>query len=142
MCADNTILYFLTNDPNEMQTVLQQELNSTSKWLVNNKLCLNVQETKTILIGSARRLGLFQEFDLIGDTIFEQVFYHNVNSILIGQRMLTLSNFYLKELMGERECLGIKLLLILINYPRISKTLILFMYLNANWSLSCIFSNL
>ena len=103
MCADNTILYFSTNDPNEMQTVLQQELNSISKWLVNNKLCLNVQETKTILIGSARRLGLFQEFDLIGDTIFEQVFYHNVNSILIGQRMLTLSNFYLKELIGGKR---------------------------------------
>ena len=46
--------------------------------------------------------------------------------------MLTILNFRLKELIGKRECLGLKLLLILINYPKALQELILLIYLNVN----------
>ena len=50
--ADDTALYMTGNNCQELQDILQSDLNQISKWLVTNKLFLNINKTKSMLIGN------------------------------------------------------------------------------------------
>ena len=56
MFADDTNVTYATNSTVELQNVLNDELKSLQKWLISNKLSLNVAKTEFMLIGSRQKL--------------------------------------------------------------------------------------
>ncbi len=50
--ADDTALYIPGARCDEVESLLQQDLNRISRWLVSNKLFLNVGKSKSMLVGS------------------------------------------------------------------------------------------
>ncbi|CAG2230051.1 unnamed protein product [Mytilus edulis] len=60
---DSTILYSHKN-PEVISEKLGKELESCSKWLIDNKLSLHLGKTETILFGSKRKLSKIRNFDV------------------------------------------------------------------------------
>ena len=56
MYADDTTLYVSGSSLNELQAKLQEDLNGISHWIKENRLQLNVDKTKLMIIGSKQRL--------------------------------------------------------------------------------------
>ena len=59
MYADDTHLTFASNNVEDMNLYLNQDLAKVSEWLVTNKLTLNQSRTEFMLIGSRQRLSTF-----------------------------------------------------------------------------------
>ena len=59
MYADNTHLTFASNNVEDMNLYLNQDLTKVNEWLVANKLTLNQSKTEFMLIGSRQRLSTF-----------------------------------------------------------------------------------
>ena len=59
MYADNTHLTFASNNVEDMNLYLNQDLAKVNEWLVANKLTLNQSKTEFMLIGSRQRLSTF-----------------------------------------------------------------------------------
>ena len=57
MYADDTTLYVTGSSLNEMQAKLQNDLNSIHKWILDNKLSLNTDKTKFIVVGSKQKIN-------------------------------------------------------------------------------------
>ena len=60
--ADDSAILFSHKDPDVISTVLGNELDSCSKWLVDNKLSLHLGKTECVLFGSKRRLSKVSNF--------------------------------------------------------------------------------
>ena len=58
--ADDSALFYASNDPDHLQTVLNSQLCKVGEWLQKNKLTLNVKKTNLMLIGTDKRLTNFQ----------------------------------------------------------------------------------
>ena len=56
--ADDTALFYASNDPDHLQTVLNSQLCKVDEWLQKNKRTMNVKKTNLMLIG--KRLTNFQ----------------------------------------------------------------------------------
>ena len=56
MYADDTILSVSSTHVNDISKKLESDLESISKWLCNNKVFLNTDKTKVMLIGTNARL--------------------------------------------------------------------------------------
>ena len=56
MYADDTTLHVAHKNPQDIQLSLQSAMNDLTVWLERNKLVLNVDKTKIMLIGSAHNL--------------------------------------------------------------------------------------
>ena len=54
--ADDTCLYYSSKDAELVQTVLNEDLKHIAKWLLSNKLKLNVKKCEFMVIGSKHRL--------------------------------------------------------------------------------------
>ena len=59
MYADDTHLTFASNNIQNINTVLNEDLGRVEKWLTANKLTLNASKTEFMLIGSRQRLNMF-----------------------------------------------------------------------------------
>ena len=59
MYADDTHLTFASNNIQNINTVLNDDLARVEKWLTANKLTLNASKTEFMLIGSRQRLSTF-----------------------------------------------------------------------------------
>ena len=57
MYADDTHLTYADKDLNIIQSSLNEDLLNTSKWLIANKLTLNMTKTEFMLIGSRQKLN-------------------------------------------------------------------------------------
>ena len=57
MYADDTHLTYTDKDVNIIQSCLNEDLLDISKWLVANKLTLNMTKTEFMLIGSRQKLN-------------------------------------------------------------------------------------
>ena len=57
MYADDTSLSYADQDPNSVETCLNQDLDKISIWLSANKLTLNMKKTEFMLIGSRQKLN-------------------------------------------------------------------------------------
>ena len=57
MCADDTHLTYADKDVNIIQSCLNEDLLNISKWLIANKLTLNMTKTGFMLIGSRQLLN-------------------------------------------------------------------------------------
>ena len=56
--ADDSALMVSGNDPKSISQILSEQLESCSKWLIDNKLSLHLGKTEAILFGSKRKLKL------------------------------------------------------------------------------------
>lgn len=57
MYAEDTTLYVSGTTLNDVQLKLQDDLNAIEKWIRDNRLQLNVDKTKLMVIGSKQRLN-------------------------------------------------------------------------------------
>ena len=64
MYADDTTLYVVGSSYNELQITLQHELNVLGNWIRTNKLQLNVDKTKLMIIGSKQKLNSCHDNDI------------------------------------------------------------------------------
>ena len=55
--ADDTVLYCFSKDPRLLEDKLNEDLLMVAYWLRENKLTLNLDKTKSMIIGSNRKLG-------------------------------------------------------------------------------------
>ena len=53
--ADDTVLYFFSKEPHQLESKLNEDLYNVALWLEENKLTLNLSKTKSMLIGSNRK---------------------------------------------------------------------------------------
>ena len=60
--ADDSAILYLHKDPRLISERLGQDLESCSKWLVDNKLSLHLGKTESILFGSKRKLKKIKDF--------------------------------------------------------------------------------
>ena len=56
MYADNTNITVVGKTSNEIEESLNSELENSHKWLLANKLTLNVNKTEYMIIGSRQKL--------------------------------------------------------------------------------------
>ena len=54
--ADDTALYTVCKDVNDLNCTLNTDLEKVSNWLMRNKLSLNVRKTELLVLGSKQRL--------------------------------------------------------------------------------------
>ena len=56
MYADDTVLYSFSKEPHQLESKVNGDLYNVASWLKANKLTLNLSKTKSMLIGSNRKL--------------------------------------------------------------------------------------
>ena len=54
--ADDTVLYCYASYIKDLENALNEDLSRTGLWLNRKKLTLNIENTKSLLIGSDRKL--------------------------------------------------------------------------------------
>ena len=57
MYADDTHLTYADNDICSIEASLNQDLSNINRWLIANKLTLNIAKTEFMLIGSRQKLN-------------------------------------------------------------------------------------
>ena len=60
--ADDTDLYCFSKDPKLLVKSLNEDLSNVAQWLPDNKLTLNLDKTKSMIIGSNRKLSKIFHF--------------------------------------------------------------------------------
>ena len=116
--ADDSAILFSHKDPEVISRKLSSELESCSKWLVDNKLSLHLGKTECVLFGWRRKLRKVHNFeiDCTGHTVKAQssVKYLDVNldNFLSGETIANSIigevNSRLKFLYMQCSCLGEK----------------------------------
>jgi len=61
MYADDTVIYYASNSPDDIMKCINKDLNIINNWLQSNKLSLNTDKTEFMLIGSRQRLNSVKE---------------------------------------------------------------------------------
>ena len=56
MYADDTTLYVSGTSLHDVQNKLQEDVNALKHWIEDNRLHLNAEKTKLMVIGSRQRL--------------------------------------------------------------------------------------
>ena len=64
--ADDMVLYCFSKDPRLLEDKLNEDLLMVAYWLRENKLTLNLDKTKSTIIGSNRKLGNIYIRTLLG----------------------------------------------------------------------------
>ena len=64
MFADDTNISFSSNSLSDLEHLINFELQSLNRWLIANKLSLNIAKTEFMVIGSRQRLATFDDPDL------------------------------------------------------------------------------
>lgn len=62
--ADDTVLYCFSNEPHLLESKLNADFCNVATWLQANKLTLNPTKTKSMLIGSNRKLANISSMSL------------------------------------------------------------------------------
>ena len=72
--ADDTVLYYFAKEPHLLEEALNDDLLKVAQWLHGNKLTLNLTKTKSMIIGSNRKLVGISSFTL-------SIFDTDINSV-------------------------------------------------------------
>ena len=64
MFADDTNISFSSNTLSDLENRINFELQSLNRWLLANKLSLNIAKTEFMVIGSRQRLATFDDYEL------------------------------------------------------------------------------
>ena len=93
MYADDTHLTYADNDICSIETSLNQDLSNINRWLIANKLTLNMTKTEFRLIGSRQKLNSLSAFPVleINGTQLNRVNFTKSLGVLIDEN-LTWSN--------------------------------------------------
>jgi len=71
--ADDSALIASGKCPSQLSAFLSSQLESCSKWLVDNRLSLHLGKTESVLFGTKRRLKRVGEFRVMcGDTVVKR----------------------------------------------------------------------
>ena len=54
--ADHTVLYYFSDTIDDLEEKLNVDLQKVGDWLKDHQLTLNIKKTKTMIIGSGRKL--------------------------------------------------------------------------------------
>ena len=72
--ADDTVLYYFAKEPHLLEEALNDDILRVAQWLHGNKPTLNLSKTKSMIIGSNRKLVGISSFSLsIFDTDMNSV---------------------------------------------------------------------
>lgn len=86
--ADDSNLYAVGKTTQEIQTTLQTDVDLVIKWCNNNKMALNPQKSKVILIGSAGKIKKANALQItIENQIIENVESHNILGVTVDQTL-------------------------------------------------------
>ncbi len=64
MYADDTALYYNSNDIDDIVVKMNKDLENIRQWLIRNKLSLNVKKTDFMIIGSSQKLNRIANSDI------------------------------------------------------------------------------
>ena len=114
--ADDTALFYASDNPIELSMTLRIELDSVGHWLHANRLTLNTAKTKFIIFGSRYKLSQLGEFALgiLGEPI-ERVYSFKYLGVLLDEflsfnehidYLLNKANKKLGILRKVRKCLN------------------------------------
>jgi hypothetical protein len=56
--ADDSSLFYSSNDRNKLEKIINKDLDKISKWLISNKLSLNVSKSNFIIFGKSKNISL------------------------------------------------------------------------------------
>ena len=97
MFADDCLIYTVGNTWNTMVPKIQEGLDKFQEWCLNNKLKLNVQKSKSLVIGTNHKL---KNLDLHDRFVLNNIFSENVNTFnylgIILDSSMTLSPLFAK----------------------------------------------
>jgi hypothetical protein len=69
--ADDTVLYCYASDVNDLERNLNEDLLKLAIWLKENKLTLNLNKTRSMIIGSDRKLCNLSSMSVSVSTILK-----------------------------------------------------------------------
>jgi len=64
MYADDTALYYNSDDIDDIVVKMNEDLENIRKWLARNKLSLNVKKTELMIVGSSKKLSRIVNSDI------------------------------------------------------------------------------
>jgi hypothetical protein len=64
MFADDTNLNFSSDNLSHLEFLINSSLINLNRWLIANKLSLNIAKTEFMIIGSRQRLASFNNYEL------------------------------------------------------------------------------
>ena len=64
MFADDTNISYSSNNPTDLENLMNSSLVNLNRWLIANKLSLNIAKTEFMVIGSRQRLATFDNHEL------------------------------------------------------------------------------
>ena len=73
MFADDTNISYSSNNPTDLENLMNSSLVNLNRWLIANKLSLNIAKTEFMVIGSRQRLATFDNYELRVTVDSEQV---------------------------------------------------------------------
>ena len=109
MYADDTQLTYADNDICSIEASLNQDLSNINRWLIANKLTLNMTKTEFMLIGSRKKLSSLAVLPAleINGTQLNRVNFTKSLGVLIDEDTFKCRNNlfiqYLKELFSPKE---------------------------------------
>ncbi len=88
MYADDSTVYASASTVEELEDVLNKELKLIMEWVTENRLALNIEKTKSIVLGSKYRLKSAPILNVsIGDKCIEQKTEVKLIGLIIDDRM-------------------------------------------------------
>ena len=74
MHADDSTMYYGAKTFHELNEVLSKELDIVHKWMLRNKLVLNITKTQSIILGTKQKVATMPNLDLhIANELIQQV---------------------------------------------------------------------
>lgn len=78
--------FLLRGKKSDIQEYLQSDLNLLERWFIDNKLTLNTEKTKWMLVGNSRLLKKCNDFQLsISNSILERVTSYQYLGVFIDE---------------------------------------------------------
>ena len=86
--AEDTLLYFASNDTNTIEAKMTSDLENVIQWLHSNFLVLNLSKTKIMLVGTHLRLATVQDFKIKANEVnIERVDQFKYLGVLMDQNL-------------------------------------------------------
>ena len=88
--ADDTVIYCSANSTIELSKKIIEDLEYVKKWLIQNKLNLNIKKTEYILFGTKQRLDRVKETNLnitIDNTLLTRVSKCRHLGVILHERL-------------------------------------------------------
>ena len=93
MYADDTTLLFRSSDPQNLQSDLKNNFKNIGKWFLDNKLTLNINNTKLMLFGTNKCMDKFSNISITyNNDLIERVDNFKYLGVIFDSQMTWLSH--------------------------------------------------